>query len=277
MSRVNVNDKIVNIDKIIAYGCSWTAGDELYDHLIHPKADRIKRKHGISHWKENYDSLEIRQKLNITGQERVSSWAAQTAEMLGVDNFVNKAIGGYSMDSIAFRFEQDVYNGSLTENTLALVGITTPWRVMHFKKESSHIIKNILFSSNLPDHMDARTLLKIYTDDLLYYNFFNAIQRMILIANEKNINLYMVSMAKFLPKYIEEYNKSAESISIVRELVTSKFEELKRSNYINHNNTIYSFVDDPKHDHHGGNHPKYHIHTKLAQAVSAKLLDIDRK
>ena len=34
MAKIQINNKIIEFDKIVAFGCSHTAGSELADHII---------------------------------------------------------------------------------------------------------------------------------------------------------------------------------------------------------------------------------------------------
>lgn len=269
MKEIVLRGRKIVVEKVIGYGCSFTAGDELCDHIIHPDADQIKATRGIMYWKDRYGTLENRQKFKTISKEHELSWVGQLASNLNVP-FENNAIGGYSLDSAIFRLEQDFYNHKITSNTLAVLGITNPWRVMYFNRGKQEI-KNVLLS-HITNSLDKGTILNIYSNDLLMLNYVNSIQRLIAFAKDYNINLYAVPMVNTIEKQVEVFLKEDDHVYLeALPLIKTKADLISKSPFVENRSTLYSYCENSSEDQHGGNHPKKHVHKKLADYLTNKL------
>jgi hypothetical protein len=111
-----------DFDRIVAYGCSLTAGMELADELVtglsKQEIDRQKRTIGIRNWwdlLESYATVE-----QISEIENNLAWPRYVADYFGV-SYVNRAVHGGNSDSSIYFIESDLKN-FLTTKDLILVG-----------------------------------------------------------------------------------------------------------------------------------------------------------
>lgn len=131
MKKIDLTD----VKRIIAYGCSYTAGDELRDHEIlgleFKTCQHLKRTMGFRsffNYKPKKSKLpygKLIEENDIINRE--ASWAAHLARRLKKD-FINRAKGGSSLDIIFLRIVNDLINGKIEKDDVVFVGITSPHR-----------------------------------------------------------------------------------------------------------------------------------------------------
>ena len=121
-----------SIDRIIAYGCSFTAGDEIVDHLLlnlsFKEVNKLKKNY--SNQVEFYKKFDIEFPNDLMRQ---SSWAGQLAKLLNKP-FISKAYPGFSISQSYFQIYNDWKNNLITNKDLVLVGLTGPSRLVWFNK-----------------------------------------------------------------------------------------------------------------------------------------------
>jgi len=115
-----------HITTLAAYGCSYTAGAELGDHLILPGAETIKRKQGFDNWWDLFTScVDAELKHTVNEHELYHAWPSQAARALGLVS-CNRAQAATSLGLAVWRFEQDILERRLdAKNTLFVFGVTT--------------------------------------------------------------------------------------------------------------------------------------------------------
>jgi len=125
--QLTFKDSTISFDRIVAYGCSLTAGMELADHKIinMPNIDDYKKSLGVKKWLELLHSkMPLKEVLKL---ENNLAWPKYVADHFGVD-YMNRAVYGSNTDSNIWFIERDLTSGFLTSNDLILVGITEPTR-----------------------------------------------------------------------------------------------------------------------------------------------------
>jgi len=163
---------IKKYNRIVSFGCSWTAGDELKDHEIleldFEECRKLKLKYGFNEFHN------LRNKHNLRYSELIdknrnlnlnASWTAKIAEKINLD-FINLANGGTGIDEHfleIFRFLKNGYKDS----DLILLGLTQYTRIFKWPNHESY--RTIL--PNLPDFTPVpRKVLKWNLDNLWSYN-----------------------------------------------------------------------------------------------------------
>lgn len=143
--------------RIIAYGCSFTAGDELADHIVIDtlsidELDKIKRRYGnknILKFREKYYTSEFisneewfyehgefkhGQKIDL---ELSMAWPRWFAEINDID-FVNRAWSGSSLEYCIYRYEEDLLLGKINhQEDLIVFSITSPARWHYFDNDGN--------------------------------------------------------------------------------------------------------------------------------------------
>lgn len=180
------------INRIIAYGCSWTAGTELMDHvhlnITFDQCNTIKRKYVGTNF-----SLEKMSNFNNDFQiskadslNRENSWAAHLAKKLG-KQFENRAEGGSGLDQQYLKIYSDYKAGLISKNDLVLIGLTDITRLVTFEH---HDVSSLLLGHNLKINTASNmALLHITSNDWLVYNYYKTLKLILALSKEINIRL----------------------------------------------------------------------------------------
>jgi hypothetical protein len=168
-----------NFNRIIAYGCSYTAGDEIMDHIVM----------GVSfeecnQWKQDYlnnktaslaHTTNFKKDFNIRWDDplhRNSSWAAQLAKLLNVP-FENRAMNGSGLDEQYLGIYMDYDQGRILDTDLVLVGLTSMNRMIDFRLKEKI---TTLISKNIPDDVGSKLYLDMYNDDYVVFHYFKTLE-----------------------------------------------------------------------------------------------------
>jgi hypothetical protein len=166
------------INRIVAYGCSYTAGDEIMDHIVM----------GITfeecnQWKRDYlnkgsASLAYTSKFKTDFKirwddplHRASSWAGQLANLMNLP-FENRATNGSGLDQQYLKIYSDYENGLILDSDLVLVGLTTMNRMIDFRLKEKVAT---LISKNIPNDLGSKLLLELYNDDCIVFQYFKTL------------------------------------------------------------------------------------------------------
>jgi len=189
-----------NKTRIQAYGCSYTAGVELFDHLIDANADLIKHDKGYVYWAnycDNTVSLALRERV---GQlERANAWPAIVAQHYAV-GCSNKARGGASLAESLLDFEQDLFkNPHHVNNTLFVFGITNNTRILKFNREKAPYSLILTLPKHWRDpRLDPYTALELWDDTALTWQHLQLIQRLLAVADRAGAAVLLFDMMGFL-------------------------------------------------------------------------------
>jgi hypothetical protein len=164
-----------NINRILAYGCSYTAGDEIMDHVIMgvtlEECNRLKKEYIA---KETATTLQFKNDFNIKWDEplhRANSWAAQVAKLVNLP-FENRAMNGSGLDEHYLKIYSDYEKGLILDSDLVLVGLTSMNRMIDFRSKRKI---TTLVSRLIPDDVGSKLLLDLYNDDYMAYHYFKTL------------------------------------------------------------------------------------------------------
>lgn len=128
--------------RIISYGCSFTAGSELTDHLV----IGMEEKDLFSYVKENdirgtfqlYQALEIPRKTQheINASNAAASWPNFISKHFNVP-LANRAVAGTGLSHSTYRILHDLHNSVIEDDDLVIVGITSPTRWFQFTERGT--------------------------------------------------------------------------------------------------------------------------------------------
>ncbi len=258
-------------NRIIAYGCSWTAGDELRDHEIlemkFHECNLLKKKLKlIDWWKLEYREKTIRQWINENVQQnRNASWAAHLATKLNL-KFENRAVGGSSIEEHYYSIVRDISQKKINQDDLVVVGLTTMERLFFFKKEKP--MSKLLTLNWQWDDLNFRNKLitEIYTDEFLVWNYYKNLILLKQLSDLINIRFqFMVSRT-----CIEslQFNYSTRDIDF---FVKRVYDDIRPLLLVE--NKFLETRDDPRenpelcgHGHYAESH-----HIRLADSIIEKL------
>jgi hypothetical protein len=180
---------LLNINRVVFYGCSFTAGSELADQELLPnfskeEINKLKEKEFYRFYDRVNDKL--REEL-----EKEKSWARWFADDLGLP-YENRAKGGSSMAQIVFTVEQDLAKNTIKDADLIVVGTTSPERICRFTQYGPQSI--ILANSKLHDQWDERFerdfLTNIATDNYILYHWYKELRHLDLLSDRLQGRLF---------------------------------------------------------------------------------------
>lgn len=174
--------------RIVAYGCSFTAGDELPDAQIlgisEDEIDTLKRS-GISR-RDLYGKYDP----EIIKLGKTLSWVRWLSDRYGVD-YSNRAQGGGSLPQMVFRIERDLRIGNIREDDLVLVGLTSMYRWFQFDNKGNEHSWVLSYSLDKTAKFND-ALVNYYVNDYnivwLYYYNLNYLQ----MLSERHPNIKMI-------------------------------------------------------------------------------------
>jgi hypothetical protein len=266
MANIKINNSDINIDKIISFGCSFTAGAELLDHHIHPDSDDIKRKNrGTSIWREEYQ-MKHPDAMSLMKKEQTISWAGQVATKLGVD-FEGFARGGSSVAHALYELEKLIYDHQISDSTLILFGVTQMSRLIYFNADL-RLIKSFILSHPQwwPNNWDKMTVLDMHNDCMQVWLQLNYMHRLIELSNKLNGRIQIFPMNGIVP------NKAFAEVANAYPLFKKKLNDIYSSSCVHVEESLMGLCKNNLKDQHGENHPKIHIHKLFADYVIGKLI-----
>lgn len=193
---------IDSFDRIVAYGCSYTAGDELLDHEVmgisFEECNRLKNlsnktKPKAVHenpYRDFYKKLPkiILDKIEITNRQ--ASWAGQLAKKLNKP-FLNRAKGGSGIDEILFNIVSDRTSNAISDNDLVVVGLTYPERIIHITDDQI-ISLHLGHPHRWPSVDTHKAGIELWNSSNTLFNYYKVLY--ILIKLGLNIKLQPICM-----------------------------------------------------------------------------------
>ena len=200
MVKLTIKENTFNIKRILAFGCSFTAGTEILDYQLNPYFVDLKNKLDAYQWWEKLktDSEQMTLHLELRKQESNHAWPAHLASYLGID-FVNYARPGNSNEFVCWQIEKKLESGEITEHDLILIGTTGTQRSMFFSSTHPEPVPFLL--SNVESYRDTLSdhITKYFTDDRLLWNYYRDLKSFESIKQKINGRLFAIPMEN-IPK-----------------------------------------------------------------------------
>lgn len=260
-----------NITRIIAYGCSYTGGDELLDHEVlgmpfdHCNKFKQQFKNPLDFYNLTNNGKTISELLESDGRNRNASWAGQLAKLLGKD-FENNAVNGSSTDEHFYKILVDISNKKILETDLVLVGLSIPDRIFIFPTNADKPYSKLLgwkrgWDDN-PDYQKAATEY-FFTDFSLILNYYKNIKLLTTLNDKINIRLQPMR-SSVIPSHSQFLYKS--DIKEINDYVASVWDDcqdfmLYPAEGLTHDRTQRC----------GFGHPTFAHHTQLVEKISTNL------
>ena len=219
MTKINLNGKEIEFDRIVGYGCSFMAAAECLDHTLHTDYNTVK-KINVLKKKFNYDSSSLYRflfskeninsgKLNsryvshdvtidyainydmLFADQKEYSWLKRLAEYYSVP-CVNRSWSGGSIQSFQYFYLEDKLAGNLRENDLIIIGLTSLARWFYLDDNGG--VKHPLFgflSDSWPNKTVYETMLNTFGSNMPFQvwnalsvlEFFSKIDNVIFIPS----------------------------------------------------------------------------------------------
>jgi hypothetical protein len=185
-----------NINRIIVYGCSYTAGDELLDHEIlgmsFSECNNFKKQFAnvIKFYDHKINGNTIRELIKNDGRNINASWANQLATKFD-KTCINKAVGGSSIEEHFYLILKDMSVGNILPTDLVLIGLTTPDRIFIYPTGSDKPHSNLL-SNAWPWHdskLKEHAINYFFTDFSIILNYYKTIKLLSTLDTKINIRL----------------------------------------------------------------------------------------
>ena len=185
-----------NINRIVAYGCSYTAGDELLDHEIlgmsFEECNRLKKQ--FSNVEEFHNQKingnTIFDLIKNDGRNINASWASQLATRFD-KTYIGKAVGGSSIEEHYYSIIKDIANNQIVQTDLVLVGLTIPDRIFMWPINSNKPYSKLL--SNTWQWSDSKlkeyAINYFFTDFSIILNYYKTIKLLSTLDTKINIRL----------------------------------------------------------------------------------------
>jgi len=275
------NGRPIKFNRIVAYGCSHTAGSELADHLFwktpitRQELDTIKRDYTARGSPDFYrDNLQLGYNDVIEAQSKLS-WAGQIAKRLNVP-ILNKGIPGSSMQSMIYAIERDFTLGVIGEYDLILVGATSMERWTYFEKEERFgmpwpATPIIGYPRYWPSESFHNEFVEHIADDyFLFFNYFTSLKYLDLLSNALGGRL----LVQYLHSTMDDYTKFVTNKNLNSNFMSMVGNTRGLRSILDHDTSFSSFVDwGDKSKVHGFYHAYVECHEQLADILVDKLLN----
>ena len=273
------NEQTIEFNRIVAYGCSHTAGSELADHLFWEKPISVTELDKIKRTFKN--PTEFYQKYPMTGLSEAvevqnkKSWAGKVAEKFGVPIF-NRGLPGSSMQGIIYSIEKDRYEGHITDNDLILIGATSMDRWMYFEKEERlgwpYPATPIFgWPGRWPSEQFYNDFTKYVAGDYFtFFNYFTSLRYIELLSKEYDGRV----LVQFMHHTMKDYSNFVTDNTLNRRFMSMVTDLRGFSSIVDHDLCLGNLVNWDSTDHvHGFYHPHEEIHEQLAATFVDKLLN----
>lgn len=197
-----------NFNKIIAYGCSHTAGAELADHLLLgidiETCNKLKKNYNsFDSWVKSYiNDKKIQDQLffphgdDIEVANKKLSFVQKIADRLGV-MCENNSIGGNSQQGIYYQLINDHIDKKITPNDLILICNTLPTRILLIGERAKILPTNSengyastpLSQLNL---YQLKEILNWQSLEHIVWNYFNTLSLIKNYCSVNNIQMIML-------------------------------------------------------------------------------------
>lgn len=249
---------VTKYSKLVAYGCSWTAGSELQDHIAlkmsETECDNLKKKLGLHGFGNRYDKI-------IRNRGAEVAWPAELGRRANLP-VVNRAAGGASVEYSLYHFQKDIQLRQVTSDSLVIVGLTTPDRQLVFKNHLGEGFIQLLPGSDAKafgwKSSNTKFLWNCFlTDERLAYNYANFINLMRFHAQKNNIDLHFLKMDNLRKPYLRSRNKCVNNNLLMT------FKEIEHTGELISTKSLHDFNNNDAM--HGFNHVKAPCHSRFAR------------
>ena len=264
---MNLSCEINDINRLVAFGCSVTAGMETADHMFlkdknfADSLDDLKKTHGQSVFYQRY--IDQSRYSDMLATQKSLSWVRWTADLLDIP-YLNLAQGGNSISAVVYNLEDFIQN-QMRSDDLMIVGIPPLGRYMLI--DNCHVARSVQLndqdwwpSSELHEQM----LLHCASDDNLLWQWYQSIKYIDMLSDRLQGRIVMFYTYESISSYLR-YMKPGES---VRRMVDD--------NNLHHafNLRFYDLIDHKNPQHvHGLMHPTVSKQREFASILYYKLIE----
>jgi hypothetical protein len=255
------------IKRLIAFGCSFTAGCELLDHTLPPPYFALKKELPIFKWYEVISKdLESFRQLNLNREkEKYLAWPAKLSNILDLD-FVSFAIGGNSNEKILWQIEKAICDNIITNEDLVVIGLTSANRSIFFNDSDNEPVPFLLADSSFIEKSFSKNFYTYFNDSKILWNYIRDLEHYLWLKKKINNNLFLVHME--VPFLINQPHKwGLTNLGKQADFFDKKIKELMLSNlFLSQSEYLYKDLAETDKFNHG--HPKEYVHQQFALTLS---------
>jgi hypothetical protein len=263
MAVIKYKNSILNIKRLVAYGCSYTYGSELADADFIENADALKRQMGLLEFNNKYAHMLAQPELVAAQQAR--AWPAILSKRIKAD-CINRAAGGTSLENSLMRIRQDIINKVLNKDDLVVLGITSMsrWQAINNKGYLEQLMPYVMDSRNSTHH----AMLQVYTDIKLYETHLTHLEQISFELDQAHIPFLGFPMIEEMPPI---YDKIMGEINDpeFRQIIKWRTKRLHNNFHYKWNLALGRYASEDKQL--GGLHWNHEVHRDFAKAISAEI------
>lgn len=263
------------INRLVAYGCSYTAGAELADADYIPgltleQINSEKTLLGNFEFYKKYFSTERSPELdnNIRQNEISRAWPAKLIKELNMPwEYLNRAKSGSSMQEIIVTLEHDLYNGVIGDNDLIIIGITSPLRVLRFNDQGD---PQSLVCTDLDSRWHSPAMRELFIQQFVneyweLYHWYQSINYIDLLSEKFNNRILQQYLHLTYTQHTSNKELKTEFLKITN--------NLENCNSIVDSNLSFYTTDGGWNstNTHGFHHPYESVHASLAKQLAIKI------
>ena len=252
---------------VYAFGCSYTAGQELCDEVIYPDYFRVlktiqrktrpkKEKDNELYWDANcakkwfeyYQYAEFSRSPEKSAAEHKLAWPQKVGENLNVEVH-NHGQYGAGMDTILKEIFQLLDTGEITFDTPIIIGLTNTYRYINMKGHRT----TVLMWSTMPGQGWADAAPSELTMCLSYYTGLKWIR-----DNFKKVCIVRCTDAQIGHEPIWQSRILSCGVAPVKSLIQYTHDLFERG-LVETNNLEHFFP---------GGHPRAHVHKQWADLIT---------
>jgi len=264
--------------RLVAYGCSFTSGAETIDEEWYPGAEQIKIKHGPHYF---YNLLYKEKNLTFHSYDQLSkknSWANQFADTLGIP-CLNNSVSGNSIYKMYWELERDLSNGTILDDDVIFVGITSPERVIYFDNfgpTALHLAYPNLWPDTIKNNLSS--VIEYFNNEQLKFQFLTILQAFLHKAEHQlKDRLYFVECdpRALHTDYTHVDSTMAPHPEWFRSVVDSGYANFRQSKYLLSKHSMYYEV--PEDELHAGRHVTTQRHKTWADHIYGEFMKLTSK
>lgn len=273
--QLKINNKIVEFEKIVAFGCSYTAGFETRDHVFFnisdSEMDRIKKNKKETNGFNFYSSLGLGDDgwNKLCDYNKEGSYVKFLADKFSV-SWENFAEPGSSLEFSIWKLEEYLINNRHS-NDLIIVGVTCPNRLMYLIEDKDNKTRPLHLQLNTnfiwPDDDFYNTYITtLGTSKNLVWKYYFQLKYLDMLNNKLGNRLLLVPMQTHPANWIDILDDSFPNRTEIKELTSIIPDCIDNYSNMLENPTKNSKV-------HPFLHPKLSVHQEFAENIYTLLMD----
>lgn len=253
-----------NIKRIVAFGCSFTGGCELLDHTLAEPYVSLKERLSPYEWYNaiSKDSKAFDTLTSNRQKEKYLAWPAKLANNLQLD-FLSLAINGNSNEKAIWQIEKAIYDKTINNTDLVIVGLTSAHRSMFFSNDHSEPVPFLLSNQDVFQSRYKGALYDWFDDSRILWNYLRDLDQFYLLKKKLGGRLAVVHTESPF-KMQEAHYWGLENLGHQKDFFKHKLDSILASGlFLDTQLHLYQFAEVKLS--HG--HPNEDAHQKFADSL----------